>query len=190
MSRKTTPYARKRAARARHQATHPASDDKRAWLAAIERSRPFDEEPVVPGLTEATGGNAVAAAIMVRTALDDLLAHRVEPEDTRAADLVSHAIDMAHIRALQIQPDDDNPALPTLLAAKAVMHQVRQRRVRVGAWGLAGPEREPLLAAIDIYEDVLKASSPHQMAKAVDIRREALRKGKIWAPDGKSPRVV
>lgn len=186
MSRKTTPYARNRAARARHQATHPVSDDKRAWLAAIERSRPFDDEPVVPGLTEATGGNAVAAAIMVRTALDDLLAHRVEPEDTRAADLVSHAIDMAHIRALQIQPDDDNPALPTLLAAKAVMHQVRQRRVRVGAWGLAGPEREPLLAAIDIYEDVLKASSPHQMAKAVDIRREALRKGKIWAPEGKN----
>ncbi|GLS13638.1 hypothetical protein [Hydrogenophaga electricum] len=182
MTRKTTPYARKRAARARHQAAHPVSDANLAWITAIERSRPFDDDPVIPGLTAPTGSNAVAAAIMVRTALDDLLAHRVKPDDTRAADLVSHAIDMAHIRALQIQPDDDNPALPPLLAAKAAMYQVRQRRVRVGAWGLAGPEREQLLAAIDIYEDVLKASSPNQMAKAVDIRREALRKGYVWAP--------
>lgn len=185
MNQKTTAYARKRAARARHLAAHQEPTNPNfAWITAIERSRPFDDSPVVPGITEATGGNAVAAAIMVRTALDDLLAHRVEPEDCRAADLLSHAIDMAHIRALQIQPDDDNPALPTLMAAKAVMHQVRQRRVRVGAWGLAGPEREPLVAAIDIYEEILKSSSPHQMAKAVDIRREALRKGKIWAPEG------
>lgn len=183
MTRKTTPYARKLAARARHPGAHQVPDAKLAWVTAIERSRPFDDAPLIPGLSEPTGGNAVAAAIMVRDALADLLAHRVAPEDTRAADLVSHAIDMAHIRALQIQPDEANPALPTIMAAKAVMHQVRLRRVRVGAWGLAGPEREPLLAAIDIYEEVLKASSPHQMAKAVDIRREALRKGRMWAPE-------
>jgi hypothetical protein len=42
------------------------------------------------------------------------------------------------------------------------------------------------LAAIDIYEEVLKASSPNQMARAVDIRREALRKGRVWAPEGEA----
>jgi hypothetical protein len=187
MTRKTTAYARKRAARERHPGAHQVSDANLMWITVIERNRPFDDAPVVPGITEPTGVNAVAATLMVRDALNDLLHHRVAPDDCRPADLLSHAIDMAHIRALQIQPDEtNNPALPTLLAAKAVMHQVRQRRVRLGAWGLAGPEREPLLAAIDIYEEVLKASSPNQMARAVDIRREALRKGRVWAPEGEA----
>ena len=173
--KKTSAYARKRA----HLKT--VSDHRLAGLTTLARCRPFDEPPAFEFM-ESISGNATSAMMMINDALSDLLHHRLTPNDDRAYGLLSHAVDVAHIRAIQIQPDEANPYFPALFAAKAAMTQVRQRRERLGTWGLAGPEREPLATAVEIYEAILTCSSPEQMAIAVDIRKEALSKGKVWAP--------
>jgi hypothetical protein len=175
-----SPYARKMRRRGEAAQTYQGA----AWLNTIQSCRNFsDESPDWSGLA----GNVQAAndaLLTVRGALDDFLHHRVKPEDTEAFDLLGHAVDVAHIRALQIQPDQDNPAHEPLLAAKRVLQEVRERRHRLGVWGLSGPDRAVLVDAIDIYEAILMSSSPAQMHLAVQIRFDAIKRGKTFVKVG------
>lgn len=180
MTRKTTTYARKR----RLPAGHIIEPDKQHWLRTIERVSPFSAEPAVPGISEPTAVNSTAASMMVRQALDDLFHHRALPTDETPFNLLAHAVDVAHIRAIQIEPAPErNPMHAALIAAKAAMASVRARHQAIGKWGLNGSERATLATAVDHYETILTSSSPAQMATAVDIRAEALRKGCIWTPE-------
>ena len=174
MTRKTTRYTRKRGLK-QGQYIEPGH----SWITAIERCRPFDAEPVVKGL-QGTDVNATGAALDVRTALDSLLSHQVPPEDGAAFTLLAHAVDVAHIRALQIQPDDSNPAHHPLLAAKAALQQVRERHHRLGRWGVSSTDRLALTEAVEIYETILTSSSPQQMQDAVEVRVQALQRGQIF----------
>ena len=149
-----------------------------AWLSALERCRPFDTEPVIPGL-EGTAVNAEAAALMVRDALDTLINHRAT--DCHPFDLLAHAVDVAHIRALQIQPNDSNPMHAPLIAGKAALQSVRERFERLGAWGVSSADKSALVAAVEHYETVLFASSPDEMARAAVMRSDALDKGMLFA---------
>ena len=175
MTRKLSAYARKVR---RIEATQVFNGS--AWLNTIQRCKPYDRPiPEWTGLAN-TSGSATDAQLIVRGALDDMLQHRVQPEDTSSFDLLGHAIDVAHIRALQISAHESNPLHAPLLAAKATMAALRQRRERVGRWGLAGPERDVLTAAIDIYDQIISLSSPEQMSKAAMLRCDALKAGKVW----------
>ena len=176
MTRKTSPYARKMR---RSEAAQLFNGS--AWLNTIQRCKPYAEPiPEWTGLGN-TSAAATDAQLLVRGALDDLLQHRAQPEDSSSFDLLAHAIDVSHIRAIQIQPNESNPLHAPLLAAKAALSAVRQRRQRVGQWGLAGPEREVLSAAIDIYDQIITLSSPEQMHKAARLRFDALNAGNVWA---------
>lgn len=180
MGKKTTAYARKR----RLPAGHIVKADSQHWLRTIERLSPFSDEPVVPGISEPTAVNSTAATLMVRQALDDLFHHRAQPNDETPFNLLAHAVDVAHIRAISIEPAPErNPMHADLLAAKAAMASVRARRLNLGKWGLNGIERATLATAVGHYETILTSSSPEQMAAAVDTRAEALRKGHVWGPD-------
>jgi hypothetical protein len=176
MSRKLSPYARKM----RRKGDAAQHFQGAAWLNTIQACRNFsDEAPEWSGLA----GNmtmATDALIVVRAAVDDMLNHRVDPESRETFNLISHAIDVAHIRFMQIQPDEDNPAHAPLLAAKAALHSIAERRRRTGKWGLAGPDRAVLAEGIDLYETVLLSSSPEQMHKAAMFRLDALKRGKVW----------
>ncbi len=173
MTRKLSPYARKMR---RSEAAQLFNGS--ALLNTIQRCKPYAEP--IPEWTGLGNTSATDAQLLVRGALDDLLQHRAQPEDSSSFDLLAHAIDVSHIRAIQIKPDDTNPLHAPLLAAKASLRAVRQRRERVGRWGLAGPEREALTAAVDIYDQIITLSSPEQMHKAASIRLEALQAGKVW----------
>lgn len=180
MGKKTTAYARKR----RLPPGHVIKPDSQHWLRTIERLAPFSAEPAVPGISEPTAINSTAACMMVRQALDDLFHHRAQPHDETPFNLVAHAVDVAHIRAITIEPEPEcNPMHAHLLAAKAAMASVRTRRAALGKWGLNGTERATLATAVDHYETILTNSSPEQMANAVDIRAEALRKGNVWGTE-------
>lgn len=175
MTRKLSTYARKVRRSEAAQVFNGST-----WLNTIQRCKPYDRPiPEWTGLAN-TSGSALDARLIVRGALDDMLQHRAQPEDSSSFDLLAHAIDVSHIRAIQIKPDSSNPLHAPLLAAKATMAAVRQRRDRVGRWGLAGPEREVLTAAIDIYDQIIALSSPEQMSKAALLRYDALKAGKVW----------
>jgi hypothetical protein len=180
MGKKTTAYARKR----RLPPGHIVKADRQHWLRTIERLQPFSDEPVVPGISEPTSVNSTAATMLVRQALDDLFNHRAPPQEDTAFELVAHAVDVAHIRAITIEPAPErNPMHADFMEAKAAMHSVRLRRLALGKWGLNGTERAVLATAVDHYETILNSSSPAQMQAAVDIRVEALRKGHVWGPE-------
>lgn len=52
----------------------------------------------------------------------------------------------------------------------------RQRHAESGRWGLDGPAIEALRGAIEIYEEVLRASSAQQMEHAQGARLRALQR--------------
>lgn len=176
--KKTTLFARKRAHLTR------VSDPRFAGLATLARCLPFNEEPAFEFM-EDVRGNATEAMLMINDAMADLLNHRVEPENDRPYGLLSHAVDVGHIRTIQIDQDDQNPHHHKFLAAKAVMNRLLTHRRTYGRWALTGPDRNTLADAVDIYEGILISSSPQQMAIAIDIRKGALAKGKVWAPTSK-----
>jgi hypothetical protein len=62
------------------------------------------------------------------------------------------------------------------------MYRLRQRWERLHQWGLAGPDRPVLVAAIDIYEDILLSSSPKLMNAAEKMRVDHLKRGHFWRP--------
>lgn len=152
-----------------------------AWLNAIQRCKAYSEPiPEWTGLAN-TATAATESQLVIRAALDDLLHHRVEPEDATSYNLLAHAVDVSHIRALQVKADPSNPMNAPLLAAKAALNQVSERRQRTGRWGLAGPERAVLAKAIELYEEIITNSSPEQMHKAATIRYDGIRRGKLWS---------
>lgn len=174
--RKLSAYARK----IRRQGETAQFYQAAQWLNTIQACRNFsDESPDWSGLAGNVGA-ANEALLSIRNALDDMLHHRINPDNPEPYELLAHAVDVAHIRYLQIQPTHDNPVTPPLLEAKAALSEMRQRRERTGRWGLAGPERAVLAHAIDLYEEVLLASSPAQMNKAARMRLDGIKAGHFW----------
>ena len=64
-----------------------------------------------------------------------------------------------------------------LAAGTAAVRRAIARYEGSAAWGLDGPGRQELQDAIDIYADVLRASSPAQMAQATQVRMRLLKNG-------------
>jgi hypothetical protein len=180
--KKSTAYGR----RMRRAGINPATDTviSNSWINAVQRCRVYTDEPIPGASVVGSLSGAHTILLHVRTALDDLLHHRVAPGNARPYEELAMAVDVAHIRAIQIQPDTGNPAHVPLHEAKAVLYRARQRRERAGVWGLSGPDRETLMAAIDIYEALLLSSSPQQMHAAERMRMDSLERGHLWRPDG------
>lgn len=70
---------------------------------------------------------------------------------------------------------DSNPMLPPLVDGNNALRQVLNRRRTWGKWQVLPAEAETLRYAVDLYETILLASSPQQMATAVDLRMQALK---------------
>jgi hypothetical protein len=69
-----------------------------------------------------------------------------------------------------------NELLLTLNAAAQGLLRAHQRHAESGCWGLDGPAIEALRGAIEIYEEVLRASSAQQMEHAQGARLRALQR--------------
>lgn len=149
------------------------------WQNVIQRNRAYTDEPVPGATVEGTIGAAEAADNRMSFALMRLLEHR-KPDTAEACeetfDLLAHALGVATIRCLQIQPDTEkNEALPVLKAGTDALQRSIERYKASGAWGVDGPGRAPLADAIDLFSSILMQSSPAQMTKASDERERLLR---------------
>lgn len=166
MSRKTSTYSRKR--RAGH--TFNGAE----WLNVVQRSRTYTDDAPIPGI-DGTESAVVKAEVLVRDALAALLEHAKPLDPERTFDILSHAIGVSMIRALQVMPDEGrNPALPILKGGSAALVRSIERYQDASAWGMDGPGRQQLTDAIEVYAEILRASSPAQMAKATDERLRIL----------------
>ena len=167
--RKTTTYARKQRLLG---PTYNAAE----YLNAIERSRSYTE-PGLPALgVLGTEPTAVKALVIVKTALVALISGATQSANEEHFDLMAHAVGVSIMRAGQIGGDDPqtNELLPPLIEGNTVLRQVLARRRKWRKWEVLPAEATTLAYAVEVYETILMASSPAQMAQAVDMRMRAL----------------
>lgn len=179
MGKKISRYARKR----RSQGKPVGEYSLVAWHNAIERCQPLgDTAPIVPGIKRATDPHALL--IEAHEALTQLLDHKVAAGDGGPYECLACVVDVTWLRAIQINPNPQtNPIYEALDTARTALYNIRVRREKLGRWGMAGPERDPLVVAVDHYEAILLASSAAQMSAAEDERDRLLAQGKFYKPD-------
>jgi hypothetical protein len=116
--------------------------------------------------------------------LDMLERGLVPAGDEETHDYLCHVVGIAQIRVCDIGMsnkagggiDAANELLLTLNAAAQGLLRARERHAKNGKWGLDGPAIEPLRATLEIYEQVLNASSAQQMEQAQGVRLASLRR--------------
>jgi hypothetical protein len=104
--------------------------------------------------------------------------------DEETHDYLCHIVGVSQIRVMDIGLANKatggievaNELLLTLNAAAQGLLRSRQRHAESGRWGLDGPAIEALRGAIEIYEEVLRASSAQQMEHAQGARLRALQR--------------
>lgn len=119
--------------------------------------------------------------------LDMLERGLVPPGDEETHDYLCHVVGIAQIRVCDIGMankasggiDAANGLLLTLNAAAQGLMRARERHAKTGRWGLDGPAIEPLRASLEIYEQVLSASSAQQMEQAQGVRLASLRRAAL-----------
>ena len=144
------------------------------WMNVIQRCNTYGEKPEIPGFVDTTIA-AQKSMLLVREALDGLMTCTIPDDPEHAYDALAHALGVAIIRAIQIDPDtENNPALPILQAGNQALTRAIERWEHHESWGLDGLGRVDLLEAIEVYEEILRNSSPAQMTKAMDERIKIL----------------
>jgi hypothetical protein len=162
--KKTTKYSRKRAAGHTFNAAQ--------FLNVIDRCRTYTDEPIIGGIVkEGTATAANKAELRTQAAARDLIDHNKPLDPEQAFDVLSHALGVSIIRAIQIEPvEEKNPALPILKAGTQAVERSIARYQRDGSWGMDATGKLDLADAIDVYVQILRSSSPAQMTKATDER--------------------
>lgn len=168
--RKTTTYARKQR---RADGTYNGA----AFLNSIQLTRPYTESAMPEIGLQGTEDVALHALELVKTAMATLTSGSTPPGNEENFDLLAHAFGVSCIRAGQIagSEPEQNALLPPLIAGNVTLRQVLARRRKWKKWEVLPAEAEVLTYAVEIYETILMASSPQQMAHAVDLRLVALK---------------
>lgn len=148
-----------------------------AFLDVMQRCRGYSDEPLPGSWLPGTQDTADQAIKMVTDAFESMRAGLTPTDTEEHFDLIAHALGVACIRAGQIAGTEptDNIMLPPLIAANAAMRQVLARRRKWGKWEMLPAEIDAADYALDIYETIVRASSPAQMSDAVDLRMVALK---------------
>lgn len=166
--KKTSKYSRKRQVN--------NSYNGFAFMHVLNRSRAYDESPVIESWSVNTMEAAEKAMIRVRDAYMTIKNGEANPDDADYFDMLTHAFGVSTIRAIDIAGKDEfaNPMLPICRAANDAMERCRVRRLSVGRWGFDGPALDQIEAAIELYETILRSSSPAQMQETTVRRIEIL----------------
>jgi len=108
----------------------------------------------------------------VRAALQALLDGKAGDTEYRR---VGSALNVATVRAGQI--GDNDAAVQVLQAASFAMLDCLRIRHAHGRYGLTGPGRQAITDGIDLYETILRGSTPRQMYDAErELERQLSRK--------------
>lgn len=165
MTRKTSAYARKR------RATGMDRFNGAAWVNTIQHCAAYGALDTVAGFNCNTEDAAIKAEAGVMGALESLTAHTPPANVERLFDVLAHAVGVAMIRALQIEPDEaKNPAVPVLKAGTQALRRAIERWNTAQRFGLDADGHQTLPPAIEVYREILRNSSPAQMVKATNER--------------------
>ena len=170
MTRKTSTYARK-------QRQLGGTYNGAEFLNTIMRSRGYTDAPMPEIGLHGTEDAALHALVLVKTAMAAMVGGATPPGNEENFDLLGHAFGVSCIRAGQIAgPDPEhNELLPPLIAGNVTLRHVLNRRRKWKKWEVLPAEADVLAYAVEVYETILMASSPAQMAEAVGLRLIALK---------------
>lgn len=140
--------------------------DPNAMFRVIQGSRPYGE---------ANPKAATGIMVKLRLALQRLSDMATPDDDIQDHDELMHALAVALVRSHEIA-GSGNPCKEPLMAGVKALQRASERRARKGRWGLDGPGIQELREALDIYEEVLMASSPKQMQTAFEKHLKMLLK--------------
>ena len=166
--RKTTAYARKRATRPTFNAAE--------WLNTIRRCAGYtDEAPIGSWLHTGTQSAADDAIAQVKAAFEAFKAGTVQPENEDQFDVMAEALGVSCIRAGQIAGNvpEHNAMLPPLIAGNHALRRMLARRRKWSKWEMLAKDAAELDWAVEIYETIVRSSSPAQMTEASDLRMKA-----------------
>jgi hypothetical protein len=139
-----------------------------AVFRVLDGSAPYD--------TGGPGHREAAERIMVdvRLNLQRLIDGTPGPEDTDPYDAVCNCLATAQNRTLQIGGPGANRAMEVLNDGAQALNRTLERWKKTQRWGFDGPGLVAVRDAIDLYENILWASSPLQMESAQAIRMQQL----------------
>ena len=141
------------------------------FIHVINNSRGYTSE-LMPGFEMAgsTAQTLLKAEMEIRSAAVDLMEHRRPLNPDQSFDILSDALGVAVIRALEIEGNEEkNPLLPILMAGSLALGRSIERFNRSGAWGMDAAGKPDLAAAVDVFEEIIRNSTPAQM---INARRE------------------
>jgi hypothetical protein len=133
---------------------------------------------------ESDPANVRDLTLKAGTHLDMLVRGLVPAGDEETHDYLCHVVGISQIRIMDVGIASRatggiataNELLLTLNAAAQGLLRARERHGKTGAWGLDDPAIEALRESLDIYEEVLRASSAMQMESAQGARLRALQR--------------
>ena len=167
MTRKTSKFLRKRIGQGRVEGGFVVFKPN-AWLARIKFNRGYDDESIYG---ETPSSQIADAAIdRAQLALHRLINRSVLPTETQPHDLMAHCIGVTQIRVLDMGGEGANDAMTRLNQAASGLLRARDRWERTSQWGLDGPAITDLRDALQIYEVILRGSSPQLMEDAQNRR--------------------
>lgn len=174
MTKKRSAYAKKkiRELNTEEKVTSKIMDQMCGLSRVIARSQPFEGNPIY---------KPEKMLVPVRTALQRLLDRTMDSRDTQSFDTLICAIGHAKIRYLSIG-GEHNAAMPILEKADQALLRAHYRWQDINEFGLDGLGRQEISDGIDLYEQVLLASSPNQMLETEKTYIKWLRlqkKGKL-----------
>lgn len=115
-----------------------------------------------------TKANADRAMTLVHSAFADLKSGSTDDE---LFDRLAAAINVGIIRAEQIDP----VCVPPILAARDALIRCDEIRGRHGRYGFDGPGIAAMTAGLEVYEEMLRNSSPQQMREAMKASMARMR---------------
>lgn len=161
--RKTSKYARKKA----RQAVKPDS-----WLKKIQDNKPYSSESLygeTPSITKAK-----AAVTLVRYAYTRI-DNRISPADRQEDyELLAHAVVISQIRTYDSVGDGAKEVMDILNEAVGALEGVADTWRATKQWAMTGQQALAILDAVDIYEQIVMSSTPHEMEKAQTSRLDWL----------------
>lgn len=170
--RKTSKFMRTRLAQGKIEAGYVVMK-RNAWLSAIRFSRGYNDDSIVG--EPASNTVADTAVKHANAALQGMIDRTIASADTAPHDLLAHCIGVTQIRVLDMGGVDANNVMQRLNLAVLSLLRTRQRWERTGQWGLDGPAITDLRDAMEIYEVILRGSSPHLMEQAQMVRLDRVK---------------
>ena len=161
MTRKTSAYARKRA----HISPAQAEYDR---LTAVYR--------VMGRVQHFTPTERDKLALPVHAAFDGLMNGTASEPDFHT---VAAVVNVCLLHAEQIGPS----VVEQIQAAQAGLMRCWERHKATAKWGLDGPARQDIAAAVDMHDQLLELCTPLQLSTAMKQVLERMSKGNLLAVD-------